>query len=89
MSNTKTVTIQVLESLQRNPACKFDQLVADCSDFTWNQIFYEVDRLSRLGQLRLTADGGGHYLLRLPQREECGETKPAPGHCSGSAKPAA
>jgi hypothetical protein len=60
----------VLESLARNPACEFNALVADCSEFTWNQLFYEVDRLSRNGQLRLTSVGGGNYFLRLPPTEE-------------------
>lgn len=74
LGTTKTITAQVLESLRGNPACEFDQLVADCSDFTWNQLFYEVDRLSRLGQLCLTRTGNGHYFLRLTQKEESHET---------------
>jgi len=70
VANTKTLSIQLLESLQRNPGCGFDQLVKDCSEFTWNQLFYEVDRLSRLGQLCLIRVGAGHYFLRLPFTEE-------------------
>jgi len=68
VEKTKSITMQVLESLQRNPVCEFDQLVADCTNFTWNQIFYEVDRLSRLGQLCLTPAGRGHYSLQLMQK---------------------
>ena len=74
MSTAKTITAQVLESLRGNPACEFDQLVVDCSDFTWNQLFYEVDRLSRLGQLCLTPTGNGRYFLRLTQTEKSRET---------------
>lgn len=69
MARTKPITTQVLETLQRNPGCEFDLLVKDCSEFTWNQLFYEVDRLSRLGQLCLTAVGGSHH-IRLPFTEE-------------------
>ena len=68
VEKTKSITMQVLESLQRNPVCEFDQLVADCTNFTWNQIFYEVDRLSRVGQLCLTPAGRGYYSLRLMQK---------------------
>jgi len=67
---SKPIATQVLESLARNPACEFQQLVADCSEFTWNQLFYEVDRLSQLGQLCLTSIDGGHYFIRLPFTEE-------------------
>lgn len=74
LSTAKTITAQVLESLRRNPACEFDRLVADCSDFTWNQLFNEVDRLGRVGQLCLTPTGNGRYFLRLTQKEESHET---------------
>jgi len=73
---TKTLSTQMLESLQRNPGCGFDQLVKDCSEFTWNQLFYEVDRLSRLGQLCLIRADAGHYFLRLPFTEETMKPKP-------------
>jgi len=87
LSTTKTIAAQVLESLRSHPACEFDQLVADCSDFTWNQLFYEVDRLSRLGQLRLTPTGNGHYFLRLTQNEESHETVIASGQAAASTIP--
>jgi hypothetical protein len=74
LGTTKTITAQVLESLRSNPACEFDQLVVDCSGFTWNQLSYEVDRLSRRGQLCLTSTGNGRYFLRLMQKEESHET---------------
>ena len=75
LAHTKTLAVQVLESLQRNPACEFKQLEAECSEFTWNQLFYEVDRLTRTGQLRLTPAGNGHYSLRLTQKRESCETE--------------
>ena len=65
MLPSKPIATQVLESLARNPACEFKQLVADCPEFTWNQLFYEIDWLSQLGQLCLTSVGG-HYSISLP-----------------------
>jgi len=67
---SKPIATQILESVARNPACEFQQLLVDCSEFTWNQLFYEVDRLSQLGQLCLTSVGSGHYFMRLPFTEE-------------------
>ena len=52
MLPSKPIATQVLESLARNPACEFKQLVADCPEFSWNKLFYEVDWLSQLGQLQ-------------------------------------
>lgn len=72
---SKPIATQILESLARNPACEFQQLLADCSEFTWNQLFYEVDRLSQLGQLCLTSVGGGHYFMRLPSAHPNGEPR--------------
>jgi Protein of unknown function (DUF2934) len=72
---SKPIATQILESLARNPACEFQQLLADCSEFTWNQLFYEVDRLSQLGQLCLTSVGGGHYSMRLPSAHPNGEPR--------------
>ena len=65
MLPSKPIATQVLESLARNPACEFKQLVADCPEFSWNKLFYEVDWLSQLGQLCLTSVGG-HYSISLP-----------------------
>jgi len=67
MAIQKPLAVQMLESLKRNPSCGFDQLVADCSEFTWNQLYHEVGRLNRRGQLCMTRVGSDHYFLRLPR----------------------
>src|SRR5512147_3276324 len=70
LANMKTITTHVLDVLQRNQTCDFNLLVRDCSEFTWSQLFHEVDRLRRLGQVCLYPVGEGHYFLRLPQKED-------------------
>lgn len=65
MISTEPITLQVLKVLQRHASYDLDQLAAECPDFSWNQIFLEVDRLNRLGELRLTPLGQGQYLLTL------------------------
>jgi hypothetical protein len=86
---SKPITDQVLESLARNPACAFNTLVAECSEFTWNQLFYEVDRLSRIGQLYLTSVGGGHYFIRLAFTEVTMRAKQPHTRGNASQDPAA
>lgn len=87
MGNSKTITTHVLDALQRNPGCEFDRLVKDCSEFTWNQLFYEVDRLSRLGQLCVYPVGEGQYYLRLPNSEEARKPEPGAGMDAPSPSP--
>lgn len=82
MADTKSITIQVLESIQRNPSGEFAALVADCSEFTWNQLFNEVDRLSRMGQVCLIPVGNGPYFLRLSQSEKPHEINTVSGTCT-------
>ena len=47
--------------------CDLDTLVSRCGDFSWGQIFLEVDNMSRLGVIRLTRSADGRYCLGLPR----------------------
>ena len=49
-----------------------DDIVLECADLTWNQVFITIDRLSREGVLKLTPKGRGLYTVHLsnnPLRE--------------------
>ena len=58
MLQTKPITDRVLEFLQRSPECKFEALVTRYPEFTWNELFLEVSRLNRTGQVRITRGVG-------------------------------
>ena len=45
--------------------CDLDTLVSRCGDFSWGQIFLEVDHMSRIGVIRLTRSADGKYCLGL------------------------
>ncbi len=60
------VADRILEAVERTPDCTLEELVDRCPDLTWNQVFLEVDRMSREGQLKLTSRGAGSYTIRLP-----------------------
>jgi hypothetical protein len=51
--------------LADQPGILLDQLLDRCPDATWNQVFAVVDRLSRTGEIRLTAKGVGRYHVDL------------------------
>ena len=55
--------LDVFSSVQK---CDLDMLVRACPTLTWNQVFSEVDRLSRIGKLRLNYLGRGRYTIELP-----------------------
>jgi hypothetical protein len=57
------VTDQIMHVIIRKPGCILEELVFECPGLTWNQIFCELDRMSRTGQIRLTAKGLGVYAL--------------------------
>jgi hypothetical protein len=65
MIEQDTITNRILDVVRQVPDCTLDELTRNCPDLPWNQIFLEVDRLSRAGELRLTSKGVGNYTVRL------------------------
>jgi hypothetical protein len=60
------VTDRILGQVQRTHGCDLDTLTKSLSDLSWGQVFLEVDRLSREGQVQVTRDTGGRYMIQLP-----------------------
>lgn len=53
------VADQILEFVKAHPNCTLDELTLQLQEWSWSQVFIEVDRLSRFGRLRLTKKGAG------------------------------
>ncbi len=68
MSQSAAVSARILDLVSRAPGCQLDELVLVCSDLTWNQVFLEIDRLSRVGHVRLRSAGRGVYTVWLPEK---------------------
>ncbi|MEP7153571.1 MAG: hypothetical protein ABI856_17865 [Nitrospira sp.] len=66
-NNAANTILDVFTTVQK---CDLDMLVRACPTLTWNQVFSEVDRLSRVGQLRLSYLGHGQYSVELPVTSE-------------------
>jgi hypothetical protein len=64
MALQKPITDRVLESLKTAPEYEFESLVVNNPQFTWNELFAEVNRLSRAGRLIITR-GVGTFTLKL------------------------
>ncbi len=63
---TADITTVVLQTLRQEKQCELDALVRACPQFTWNQIFLEVDRLSRSGDLHVRLYERGRYVVGMP-----------------------
>ena len=74
MASHTPVTDRILGEVQRTHGCDLDMLTKSLSDLSWAQIFLEVDRLSRDGQVLVTLDTGGRYMIRLPEHSRVSET---------------
>jgi hypothetical protein len=68
------VTDRILGQVQRTHGCDLDTLTKSLSDLSWGQVFLEVDRLSREGQVQVSLDTGGRYMIRLPDHIRVPET---------------
>lgn len=79
MAQDPTITDRIVAAVSQAPGCLLEELVRACPDFTWNQIFLEVDRLSRRGQVRLTSKGAGLYSVTLPTRGHGNSSAVSPG----------
>jgi hypothetical protein len=66
MVRSATLADLIVETIAHHPGSCLDDLVTLCPEFTWNQVFLEVDRLSRTGHLRLALIGPGRYAVELP-----------------------
>lgn len=52
-----------MEVIVRSPGNQLEEVVLECPDLTWNQVFCQLDRLSREGQVQLTMKGPGLYAV--------------------------
>jgi len=50
---------RIMEVIIRSPGCSLEEIVLECSGLTWNQVFTELDRMSRAGHIRFTVKGSG------------------------------
>ena len=61
-----TIGERIVTLIGSMPGCQIEDLVRIAQDLTWNQIFAEIDHLSRNGQVLVTLKGRGEYMLSLP-----------------------
>lgn len=56
---------RVLEVLVRSPGSGLDDIVLECPDLTWNQVFVTIDKLSRDGMIKMSPKRLGQYAMHI------------------------
>lgn len=69
MPLTREAEMAVLRYLRGRGSAQLEDLVLHLADFTFNQIFCAVDRLSREGRIRMKRLTGYDYLL-FPMQDD-------------------
>lgn len=54
----------VMDIVRRSPGCDLEDIIHECPELTWNQVFFEIDRLSREGDVILSLAEPGHYSVK-------------------------
>jgi len=70
MTQEITVEDQVIDVLHQTRTCDLEEVMRQCANLTWNQVFLAVDRLSRRGEIRLMPGCRGTYTVAFPHRQE-------------------
>lgn len=65
-----TVEELLIDIVHRTHSCDLEEVMRQSANFTWNQVFLAVDRLSRSGEIVLMPGDRGLYTLTLPQEQE-------------------
>lgn len=67
LSDGHNLRKRIFRIVRKNKMCDLDELILECASFSWTDVFLEVDRLSRSGELRLLSKKTGEYTVTLPR----------------------
>ena len=67
LPNQNHLRKRVLRIVRKEKMCDLDELILECTSYSWTEVFLEVDQLSRSGELRLLSKKAGEYTVTLPQ----------------------
>ena len=70
MTQQTTVEDQVIDIVRKAHVCDLEEVMRQCVNVTWNQVFFAVDRLSRGGVIKLMLIDRSIYTLTFPHQQE-------------------
>ena len=70
MVSQAPVTDRILGAVKLTHGCDLDTLAESVPELTWNQVFLEIDRLSRQGEILVSCEAGGRYTIQLAEHKK-------------------
>ena len=67
ISDENDLRKRIFRIVRKNKICDLDELILECTSYSWTEVFLEVDELSRSGELRMLPKKAGEYLVMLPR----------------------
>jgi hypothetical protein len=67
LPNQDDLRKRVLRIVRKQKMCDLDELILECTSYSWTDVFLVVDQLSRSGELRLLPKEAGEYTVTLPR----------------------
>ena len=67
LSEQNNLRERIFRIVRKNKMCDLDELILECTSFSWTDVFLEVDQLSRTGELRLLSKRPGEYTVTIPR----------------------
>ena len=67
LSDENNLRQRIFRIVRKNKMCDLDELILECTSFSWTDVFLEVDQLSRTGELRLLSKRPGEYTVTIPR----------------------
>jgi hypothetical protein len=67
LANQNNLRKRLLDIVRKKKMCDLDELILECTSYSWTDVFLEVDQLSRSGELRLLCKKAGEYAVTLPR----------------------
>ena len=65
MEPINPVTQRLRDVIVRKTGCDLEELALECPEMSWNQVFLAIDRLSRTGEITLSRNGPGRYVVQM------------------------
>ncbi len=78
MDRSHQLEAAIYRHVSRVSECSFEELVAWLPQYTWNEVFSTVDRLSRQGRLALRHPTRFGFLISLPSGDRGGRGGESP-----------
>jgi exosome complex RNA-binding protein Rrp42 (RNase PH superfamily) len=67
LANQNNLLKRLLDIVRKQKMCNLDELILECTSYSWTDVFLDVDQLSRSGELRLLCKKAGEYAVTLPR----------------------